>query len=240
MRAFRAAGWRAVGVARRRERLDRLAASTGAEVFVGDVTKQSDVDALRDQLARTGPVHALVNNAGGARGLDSVETSDVADWQWMFDVNVLGTKRMVQALLPLLREAADEPDGHADIVNLTSTASLQAYAGGGAYNAAKAAQHMLTDALRLELLGEPIRVTEVAPGLVKTEEFALNRFHGDESRAEATYEGVEKPLSAEDVASVIVDAVDRPGHVDLGLIVVRPVAQATNFHLHRGPLRPRR
>jgi NADP-dependent 3-hydroxy acid dehydrogenase YdfG len=236
VRLFRERGWEVVGVARREDRLRELADETGAEVFVADVTRQDDVDALRDHLAATGPVHALVNNAGGAKGLDSVETSAIEDWEWMFEVNVLGTKRMVSALLPLLRAGAAE-SGHADILNLTSIAGHTAYVGGGGYNAAKFAQHALTEVLRLELNGEPIRVVEVAPGMVATEEFSLVRFGGDKAKRDAVYEDVPEPLSAEDIAETIVHALELPRHVDLDLIVVKPVAQAAPYRLHKGELR---
>lgn len=236
VRLFRERGWDVVGVARREDRLRALAEETGAEVFVADLTQQEDVDALRDHLADTGGVHALVNNAGGAHGLASVEESTVEDWVWMFEINVLGTKRVVSALLPLLREAA-AATGHADILNLTSIAGHQAYVGGGGYNAAKFAQHALTEVLRLELNGEPIRVVEVAPGMVATEEFSLVRFGGDQSKRDAVYEDVPEPLTAEDVAETIVHALELPRHVDLDLIVVKPVAQAAPYRFHKGQLR---
>jgi NADP-dependent 3-hydroxy acid dehydrogenase YdfG len=235
VRALRAAGWDVVGVARREERLQALADETGASVFVADLTKQAEVDALRDHLAASGPVHALVNNAGGAKGLDSVEASSIDDWAWMFEVNVLALKRVTSALLPLLRRGALER-GVADIVNVTSIAGHTAYAGGGGYNAAKFAAHALTEVLRLELNGEPLRVVEVAPGMVKTDEFALVRFGGDRERADAVYDDVPEPLVAEDIAAVIADAVLKPRHVDLDLIVVKPVAQAAPYRLARGPL----
>jgi NADP-dependent 3-hydroxy acid dehydrogenase YdfG len=238
VRALRAAGWEVVAVARREDRLRALAEETGAEVVVTDVTSESDVAALRDRLAATGGIHALVNNAGGAKGLASVEDSDVDDWAWMFEVNVLAVKRVTSLLLPLLRRGAQER-GVADIVNVTSIAGHVAYAGGGGYNAAKFAAHALTEVLRLELNGEPIRVIEVAPGMVRTDEFALVRFGGDRARADAVYEGVPEPLVAEDIAAVIADAVQKPRHVDLDLIVVKPVAQAAPYRLAKGPLHVR-
>ncbi|WP_313541108.1 SDR family oxidoreductase [Leifsonia aquatica] len=236
VRLFRERGWDVVGVARREDRLRDLADETGAEVFVADLTRQEDVDALRDHLAATGGVHALVNNAGGAHGLASVEESSVDDWVWMFEINVLGTKRVISALLPLLREGAAQT-GHADILNLTSIAGHQAYVGGGGYNAAKFAQHALTEVLRLELNGEPIRVVEVAPGMVATEEFSLVRFGGDQEKRDAVYEDVPEPLTAENIAETIVHALELPRHVDLDLIVVKPVAQAAPYRFHKGQLR---
>ncbi len=230
-------GWKVVGVARRADRLADLAAESNIDVFVADVTKQADVNALAEYIGQTGPVHALINVAGGAFGVGTVESSDPADWQKMFDVNVIGAKRMITALLPLLRKAIiDGAGGHADVVTLTSTAGHIAYEGGSGYNAAKFAAHGMVGALRLELAGEPIRVIEVAPGMVKTDEFALNRFAGEVAKVEELYAGVEAPLLAADVAEAIVHSVELPGHVNLDLITMRPVAQAAQHKLMRGPL----
>jgi len=238
VRALRARGWDVVGVARRADRLAALAAETGAQVIACDLTDADAVSELVSEVAATGQVHALVQVAGGARGTDRIEDASTSDWQWMFDANVLASQRLVAGLLPLLRRAA-AADGHADTVFVTSTAAQVAYAGGGGYNAAKAAQAMLVHALRLELNGEPIRVSEIAPGMVHTEEFALNRLGGDVIAAEAVYSGVEAPLQASDVADVIAYALDAPGHVNLDLITMRPVAQSANHLLARGPLRVR-
>lgn len=238
MRALRARGWDVVGVARREARLATLVAETGASAIACDLTDADAVAALVEELDATGPVHALVQVAGGARGTDRVEDGSIADWQWMFDANVLSSQRLVAGLLPLLRRAA-AVDGHADTLFVTSTAAQVAYPGGAGYNAAKAAESMLVHALRLELNGEPIRVSEVAPGLVHTEEFTLNRLGGDKAAAEAVYSGVEQPLLAEDVADVIAYALDAPGHVNLDLVTMRPVAQSANHLLARGPLRVR-
>jgi len=236
VRAFREQGWNVVGVARRADRLAALRDETGAEVFTADLTKQGDVDALRDHLAASGPVHALVNNAGGAKGMDSVETSSIDDWAWMFEINVLAVKRVTTALLPLLRASIADDQGSADIVNVTSIAGHVAYLGGGGYNAAKFAAHAMTEVLRLELNGEPIRVIEIAPGMVKTDEFGLVRFDGDTEKAAAAYENVPHPLVAEDVADTIVSSVLRPAHVNIDLIVIKPVAQAAPTRIARGPL----
>ena len=236
VRLFRSHGWEVVGVARRADRLADLAAETGADVFAADLTQQEDVDALRAHLEATGPIHALVNNAGGALGLDSVEKSSIDDWMWMYEINVIATKRVISALLPLLRAGAAE-SGHADILNITSIAGHTAYVGGGGYNAAKFAEHALTEVLRLELNGEPIRVIEVAPGMVATEEFSLVRFGGDKEKRDAVYQDVPEPLTAGDVAATIVDALERPRHVDLDLIVIKPVAQAAPYRFHKGELR---
>jgi NADP-dependent 3-hydroxy acid dehydrogenase YdfG len=232
-------GWKVVGVARRADRLAELSAQTNIDVFVADVTKQTDVDALTEYLAKTGPVHALINVAGGAFGVGTVESSDPADWLKMFDVNVIGAKRMITALLPLLRKTIinNGAGGHADVVTLTSTAGHIAYEGGSGYNAAKFAAHGMVGALRLELAGEPIRVIEVAPGMVKTDEFALNRFAGETAKVEELYAGVEAPLLAADVAEAIVHSVELPGHINLDLITMRPVAQAAQHKLIRGPLK---
>lgn len=235
-RLFAAHGWTVIGVARRADRLEALAAETGIDTFIADVTKQADVDALRDFVAATGGVHALINNAGGAFGSASVEEGSVDDWQKMFDVNVIGLKRVTSTLLPLLRQAS--ADSHADILTVTSTAGFTPYEGGGGYNAAKFAAHAVVGVLRLELAGEPIRVMEIAPGMVKTEEFALNRL-GSSEKAASVYDGVEQPLTAEDIAEAIVHAVELPGHVNLDLIAIRPVAQAAQHKLVRGKLTPK-
>jgi NADP-dependent 3-hydroxy acid dehydrogenase YdfG len=238
VRLFRDHGWDVVGVARRGDRLEALAAETGADVFVADLTVQADVDALRDFVEGLGPVHALVNNAGGAFGLASVEAGSADDWIRMYDVNVVAVKRVTAAFLPLLREAAADVEG-VDIVTVTSIAAHTAYEGGGGYNAAKFGAHALMEVLRLELSGEPIRVLEVAPGMVKTEEFSLVRFAGDQAKADAVYDNVADPLVAEDIAETIVHAVELPFHVNLDLVVVKPLAQAAPHKVARGPLTAR-
>jgi NADP-dependent 3-hydroxy acid dehydrogenase YdfG len=227
-----------LAVARREDRLRALAAETGVDVFVADLTAQADVDALREYAASGGPLHGLVNNAGGAFGLASVEDGDPDDWQRMFDINVLGTKRVISALLPLLREGARDA-GSADILTVTSIAGHVAYEGGSGYNASKFAEHALVAVLRLELAGEPIRVLEVAPGMVKTEEFSLTRFGGDQARADAVYDNVPNPLSAEDIAETIVHSMELPAHVNLDLVTIKPVAQAAPHKVIRGPLSPK-
>ena len=238
VRLFRSRGWDVVGVARRADRLAALAEETGAQVFVADVTSQQDVDALRDHLATLGPIHALVNNAGGAFGLDTVENSDPEDWRRMFDVNVLGVKRVTSALLPLLREGIEAGES-ASLVMITSIAGHVAYEGGGGYNAAKFAAHAMTEVLRLELAGEPIRVIEIAPGMVHTEEFSLVRFGGDQSRADSVYDNVPDPLYADDIAEAIVHAVELPPFVNLDLVTIKPVAQAAPHKVVRGVLAPK-
>ncbi|MGL4339659.1 MAG: SDR family NAD(P)-dependent oxidoreductase [Rhodoglobus sp.] len=237
VRLLRVHGWDVVGVARRADRLASLAADTGAEIFVADVTVQSEVDALRDHLATLGPIHALVNNAGAALGLASVEASDPEEWIRMFDVNVLGVKRVTSALLPLLR-AGVLPGASADILTVTSIAGHLAYEGGAGYIAAKHAVASMLAVLRLELAGEPIRVLEIAPGMVHTEEFSLVRFGGDQAKADAVYHNVSYPLSAEDIAEAIVHMLELPFYVNLDLVTIKPVAQAAPHKLIRGPLKP--
>ncbi|MGV8969461.1 MAG: SDR family NAD(P)-dependent oxidoreductase [Microbacteriaceae bacterium] len=238
-RLFASHGWEVVGVARRRDRLQSLAAECGIVPFVADVTNPTDVDALRDFLAELGPIHALVNNAGGAFGHASVEASDPDDWTRMFDINVVAVKRVTSALLPLLRDSIRAGGVSADILTITSIAGHIPYEGGGGYNAAKFAAHALTAVLRLELAGEPIRVIEVAPGMVKTDEFSLVRFGGDQHRADAVYDGVSHPLLANDIAEAIVHAIELPHHVNLDLVTIKPVAQAAPHKVIRGDLFPR-
>ncbi len=240
VRRFAALGWETVAVARRADRLQELATETGAHTIVCDVTDERQVAAMAREVARTGGAHGLVNNAGGALGTESVEHSSNEDWRQMFEVNVIGLRTVTAALLPVLRETVRSSTGGstASILNLTSTAGHDAYPGGGGYNAAKFAAHAVTQVLRLELAGEPIRVMELAPGLVHTEEFTLNRLRGDAVGARKPYENV-TPLTPEDVAEVLVAAFQLPPHVNQDLIVLRPVAQSSVFHTHRGPLETR-
>lgn len=237
-RLLRRRGWDVVGVARRADRLQALETEIGIVGYAADLTRAEDVAALAEWLDESGPVHALVHIAGGARGADAVAEGLAEDWRWMFEVNVISAQMLVSALLPLLRRAASA-DGYADTLFVTSTAAQTAYAGGGGYNAAKAGEAMLASALRLELNGEPIRVTQIAPGMVYTEEFSVNRLRGDRDAAESIYDDVENPLTADDVADVIAYALDAPGHVNLDLVTMRPVAQSAQHLLARGPLRPR-
>ena len=227
VRALRADGWTVYAVARRAERLAALAADTGAVALPADIAEDDDVARLLAQVTETGGISTLVNIAGGARGADRVGSADTEDWEWMYRVNVLGTMKLTRAFLPMLRA-----HGEGTVLNLTSTAGLVAYEGGGGYNAAKFAQHAMTNALRLEEAEHNVRVVEVAPGLVQTEEFALNRL-GDRQAADKVYQGVEKPLTAGDVADVVRYAVSVPHHINLDQIVIRPVAQAANHKLIR-------
>ena len=219
-RGLARAGFHVVAGARRTDRLEALAEEVGATALVLDVTNPASVEAFRAAVAdRYGHADLLVNNAGLAAGLDPVADGDERDWQAMLDTNVLGLLRVTRAFLPLLRAAP-----HAHVVNLGSIAGFEVYPGGVGYTASKHAVRAVTGTLRLELNGEPIRVTEVAPGMVETE-FSLVRFHGDAERADEVYAGVQ-PLTAEDIADCIVWAVTRPPHVDIDFMVVRPVAQA--------------
>ncbi|RIV37190.1 SDR family NAD(P)-dependent oxidoreductase [Micromonospora radicis] len=227
-------GFHVLAAARRTDRLaglvDQITADGGTATAVAcDVTSDESVAALA-QAARQapGPVTLLVNNAGGARGLDPVETGSVEDWQWMYDVNVLGTLRVTQALLPELAAS-----GAGTIVVVSSTAGFTVYEGGGGYTAAKHAQTAVAGTLRLELCGRPVRVIEIDPGMVKTDEFALVRFGGDAGRAEAVYAGVAEPLLADDVADCIAWCATRPQHVNVDRLVVRPLAQAAQHKVHR-------
>ncbi|MFP3714897.1 SDR family oxidoreductase [Puerhibacterium sp. TATVAM-FAB25] len=225
-RRLAAEGWRVVVAARRADRLAALAAETGAEAFPLDVTDDDAVAALVEHLRATGGLDAVVNNAGGALGLDRVEDADLEGWRRMYELNVLGTLRVTKALLPLLRESAQRTGG-SDVVVVTSTAAHDAYEGGAGYTAAKHAERMLATTLRWEIAGEPLRVVQIAPGAVATEEFSLVRFEGDADRAAAVYEGY-MPLVADDIADVIAWTLTRPAHVNVDLLVVRPRAQANN------------
>ena len=224
-------GFQVVAAARRADRLAELAATESRITPVTcDVTDETDVDRLATAVRAIGaPVTVLVNNAGGAHGLDPVEAAKVDDWQWMYDVNVLGTLRVTKALLP------DLEDGMGTIVMMSSTAGLVVYEGGAGYAAAKHAQTAMAETLRLELCGRPIRVIEIDPGMVRTDEFGLVRFAGDAERAAAVYAGVAEPLVAEDIADCVAWVVTRPHHVNIDRLVVRPLAQAAQHKVHRVP-----
>jgi NADP-dependent 3-hydroxy acid dehydrogenase YdfG len=230
-RRLAAEGFHVVAAARRADRLAELVAGIAgaggsAQAEVCDVTDDASVAALA--RAAGGSVDLLVNNAGGARGADQVADAAVADWQWMYEVNVLGTLRVTQALLPAL-----EASGAGTIVTVGSTAGFTVYEGGGGYTAAKHAENALVGTLRLELSGRPVRVVEIDPGMVRTEEFALNRLAGDREKADAVYAGVAEPLVADDVADCIVWCATRPHHVNVDRLVVRPLAQAAQHKVHR-------
>lgn len=229
VRRLRESGWTVYAVARRADRLEELARETGASAVPTDITDQAQVDALRDRvLGEQGTVDAILNISGGARGTDTVADAKDEDWQWMHDVNVMGTLRVVRAFLPTLRA-----NGEGTVLNLTSIAAQRAYEGGAGYNAAKYAERAMTEALRLEEAEHNVRVVEVAPGLVHTPEFSLMRLGGDQAAADKIYAGVEKPLSGQDVAEVCAFAVELPHHVDLDTITVKPVAQAATHKVIR-------
>jgi NADP-dependent 3-hydroxy acid dehydrogenase YdfG len=210
-------GFHVVCVARRKERVEALAAELGGTASVADVTDGAAVEKLAASLER---VDVLVNNAGGAKGTQQVADADLDDWRWMWETNVLGTLRVTRALLPKLVASGDGL-----IVTVTSIAAFEIYDGGAGYTSAKHAQAALHQTLRGELLGLPVRLTEIAPGMVETE-FSVVRFGGDQARADALYEGL-TPLTAADVAEVIGFAASRPSHVNLDQIVIRPRDQAT-------------
>lgn len=223
-------GFHVVAAARRVDRLEALVKEIGTATAVEcDVTGDASVARLAAEVdSLGGPVTVLVNNAGGAVGLDPVSTGTVEDWQWMYDVNVLGTLRVTQALLPAL-----EASGAGTIVTIGSTAAFVVYEGGGGYSAAKHAQNALVGTLRLEIVGKPVRVVEIDPGMVRTDEFSLKRFGGDRARADSIYDGVKEPLTADDIADCVAFVATRPQHVNIDRLVVRPIAQAAQHKVHR-------
>ncbi|MDI3330597.1 MAG: SDR family oxidoreductase [Micrococcus sp.] len=228
-----AEGWTVFAVARRAARLRELG-EEAAEVpgrivaLPADVTSAEEMARVRDQVAEHGGADTVLCIAGGALGTDRVADGGPEDWDWMYRVNLQGTLNTVQAFLPMLRET-----GRGTVLVLTSTAALASYEGGGGYNAAKMAQHGLVGALRLEEADHNVRVVEVLPGMVHTEEFTRNRLRGDQAAADSVYAGVAEPLTAEDVADVCAYAVSVPHHVNLDQVVMRPVAQAAQFKLIR-------
>lgn len=210
-------GYHVILGARRLDRVQEIAEEIGGTGRQLDVTDDDSVDAFVDGLDT---VSVLVNNAGGAKGLDPVANADLDDWRWMWETNVLGSLRMTKALIPALIASGDGL-----IVAITSVAALEAYDNGAGYTSAKHAQAITHRTLRYELLGKPVRLTEICPGMVETE-FSLVRFDGDEKRADAVYEGL-TPLTAEDVAEVIGFVASRPPHVNLDQIVLKPRDQAS-------------
>jgi NADP-dependent 3-hydroxy acid dehydrogenase YdfG len=224
------AGYHVVAAARRADRVEALAARIRddggqAEARQLDVTNQAGVEALAAELDRC---DVLVSNAGGASGGDQIAAGRTEDWRAMYEVNVLGTLNVTQALLPKLIASGD-----GTVVIMSSTAGFVTYEGGGGYVAAKHGEHALAATLRLELCGQPVRVIEIAPGMVKTAEFAINRFRGDEEKAAAVYAGVAEPLTDEDIADAVTWSVTRPSHVNVDLMVLRPRAQAAQHKVHR-------
>lgn len=222
-RALAGAGFHVVLGARRVDRLEAVAKEIDGTALRLDVTDKESAAAFVEAVPQC---RLLVNNAGGAKGLEPVAEADEDDWRWMFEANVIGTLRLTQGLLPKLRASGD---GH--IITVTSIAALAPYDNGAGYTGAKHAQAMLHRTLRGELLGEPIRLTEICPGMVETE-FSLVRFEGDQEKADNVYRGL-TPLTAEDVADVIAFAATRPSHVNLDQITLMPRAQASASRAHR-------
>jgi len=241
--AFGAEGAKLLLGARRTDRLERVAAAARqagapeAQFHELDVTKTSSVETFiawakgkiqdpRYQTPDPARLHVLINNAGGALGLDTVAEGQEADWETMLQTNVLGVLRVTRATLPLLPH-----DAGASIINIGSTAGHTAYEGAAAYCAAKAGELQITRVLRFELNGTGIRVCTVDPGLVKTD-FSLVRFKGDVARAEKVYEGM-NPLTAEDIADILVWVASRPPHVNIDEMLVKPVDQAAMHKIYR-------
>ncbi len=225
VRQLAEAGFHVICAARREDRLAEVVAGLDAEAVVCDVSSPADVAALARAVGDR--CDLVVNNAGGALGQEPLASDDLSRWTAMYASNVLGAAQVTQALLPALRAASGT------VVFVTSTAAEAPYEGGGGYCGVKSAERAMAGSLRLELAGEPIRVCEVAPGMVHTEEFSLTRFDGDRARADAVYAGVPDPLTADDIAEVVGWVASRPSHVNIDRIVVRPRAQAANHKVHR-------
>ncbi|MEQ4524159.1 SDR family NAD(P)-dependent oxidoreductase [Nocardioides kribbensis] len=225
-RQLAAAGYRVVCAARRAERVEELAAEIDGVAAVCDVTDEASVAGLAELVG--GRLDVLVNNAGGAFGSAPVAQADAEEWRRMYEVNVIGLMQVTRALLPALLAS-----GAGVILNVGSTAGRVAYEGGAGYTAAKHGTQVVTETLRLELFDQPVRVCEIAPGMVRTDEFSLVRFDGDQEKADAVYAGVPDPLVADDVADAIVWMVTRPAHVNIDQLVIRPRAQAAQHKVHR-------
>lgn len=225
-RRLAAEGYHVYCAARRDERVRDLAAEIGGTPVTCDVTSTEEVAALAERVGET--LDVLVNNAGGAFGSEPVAEADPNDWRAMYEVNVIGLLNVTKALLPALVASGDGV-----IVNMGSTAGRIAYEGGAGYTAAKHGTQVVSETLRLELCGQPVRVCEIAPGMVRTDEFALVRFEGDREKAEAVYAGVAEPLVAEDIADAVAWVVTRPSHVNIDELVIRPRAQAAQHKVHR-------
>jgi NADP-dependent 3-hydroxy acid dehydrogenase YdfG len=225
-RALAASGFEVLCAARRTDRIEVLANEIGGRAIACDVTDQAQVDALAAAVG--GRLDVLVNNAGGAFGQEPVAAADTDAWQRMYAVNVIGTERVTRALLPALVAARGA------VVFVTSVAADGPYEGGAGYCGAKAAERMIAGTLRLELFDQPVRITEICPGMVHTEEFSLTRYDGDQGRADAVYAGVPDPLTAEDVAEAIAWMATRPAHVNIDRLTIRPVAQAAQHKVFRG------
>ncbi|MBW3088993.1 SDR family oxidoreductase [Bifidobacterium sp. 82T24] len=227
VRTLTAEGWAVFALARREEKLAALAEETGCTPVVADITDEGSTSAAVETILAAGPVKALVNCAGGAVGKDPVAVASLDDWRAMYELNVLGTLRITQKLLPALKESAGS------VLVISSTAGIEPYEGGAGYCASKSAERIMARVLRLEMIGEPVRVIDIAPGMVKTDEFSVKRFHGDKAKAAAVYAGVPDPLSAEDVAECVRWALDQPDTVDVDSIVVRPRAEGSYTKVYR-------
>jgi NADP-dependent 3-hydroxy acid dehydrogenase YdfG len=225
-RRLAAEGFHVFCAARRAERVAALAGEIGGTSVRCDVTSAEDVAALAAQVGDR--VDVLVNNAGGAFGSDPVAEADPDDWRAMYEVNVIGLMQVTKALLPALVAS-----GAGIVVNIGSTAGRIAYEGGAGYTAAKHGTKVVTETLRLELFDQPVRICEIAPGMVKTDEFSVVRFSGDTAKAESVYAGVAEPLVAEDIADAVAWVVTRPAHVNIDEMVIRPRAQAAQHKVHR-------
>lgn len=225
-RSLAAAGYHVFCAARRVDRIEALAADIQGTAVRCDVTVEADVAALADAVGAD--LDLLVNNAGGALDVDPVAEADPARWREMFEINVIGTLIVTRALIPAL-----EAGRGGTIINTGSIAGHLAYEGGSGYTAAKHAVSVMTETLRLELNGRPIRVSEIAPGMVRTEEFSLTRMGGDQAKADAVYAGVDAPLTAEDIAESITWMAERPHHVNIDLMIIKPLAQAAPHKVHR-------
>ncbi|MFT8358239.1 SDR family oxidoreductase [Bifidobacterium aquikefiri] len=231
-RTLAADGWSVVALARREDKLKALADSINSkggscEYVVCDITDEGSTNDAVKTIVAEGPVKALVNCAGAAFGKDPVATANLDDWRGMYELNVLGTLRIVQKLLPTLKES------EGTVVIVSSTAGIEPYEGGSGYCASKFAERVMARVLRLEQIGEPIRIIDVSPGLVQTDEFSLKRFGGDKSKADSVYAGVPDPLHANDIAESIRWSVDLPDTVDIDSIVIRPRAEGSYTKLYR-------
>jgi NADP-dependent 3-hydroxy acid dehydrogenase YdfG len=224
-RRLSAEGFFVICVARRADRIEALADEIGGRAVACDVTDRAAVARLAEEAGDD--VALLINNAGGALGMEPVADADLDAWQTMFATNVLGAAAVTKALLPTLIKNSGQ------VIFVTSTAADGGYEGGAGYCGAKAAERSMVETMRLELFDQPIRIAEVSPGMVRTEEFSLTRFGGDHERADKVYAGVDKPLVADDIADVIGWIATRPGHVNIDRITVRPRAQAAQHKVHR-------
>lgn len=226
-RALAGAGYQVVLGARRVDKLQAVADECGGKAIALDVTDQASVDSfVANTMEEFGRCDVLINNAGGAIGTETVADANADDWQWMFDTNVLGTLRVTKALLPALVESGD-----GQVVSIGSIAAREPYRGGAGYNAAKHGVAAMTRVLRLELLGQPVRVSEVDPGMANTE-FSTVRFRGDQEAADNVYKGME-PLTAEDIADAVAWVVTRPAHVNIDQLLIMPRDQAAAQQIHR-------